>query len=173
MLNCDRVVAGSVNRLHKTLVAHFLQLHCNVGRCGLFTHLSYGPYPLYPPWLPPTSQALQCSGVALPCVCPPASLSLTSRSLSLLQFPKDYRQQCISWTVVQSSSAPLLHQLFPWLHKQSPLNPKMWLVDISSRMPRAEWCFANYDFSTRPLGRSLSLHWGEGFVFILSNDSSS
>lgn len=47
------------------------------------------------------------------------SVSPGSHRLSLFQFPKDYQQQCISSTVAQSSSTPLLHFVFSSLPKQS------------------------------------------------------
>ncbi|TNN83085.1 hypothetical protein EYF80_006692 [Liparis tanakae] len=76
--------------------------------------LSPGDPAVREPWRPPTPVATtNFSG----------SSTLWSHRLSPFQFPKDYQQQHISSTVVQSSSTPLRHQLFPGLSKQSPGHP--------------------------------------------------
>lgn len=117
----------TVNRLHETFVTWKLifssTLLCNFGRCGLFTFFSLGPSPLYPLWLPPTSQALQCSSVVLPCVCPLHRSPLGATASLYFNFQRITNNNAFQCSCAKFLLSPLTPSL-PLVARTKPWTPK-------------------------------------------------
>lgn len=150
------ITSVTINRVQETLLTWKLifssTLLCNFGRCGLFTFHSLGPNPLYPLRLPPASQALQCPGVALPCVCPLHHPPLGASASPYFNFQRIINDNAFPQLLCKVPSLPSLYQClptapYPTAHppvaQTKPWTPKCNLVDILSRIPWVEWWFAH------------------------------